>query len=87
MFYRDHSFMIKNRNTVVIIDQTIICKLCTGSSFRLFKFHDIKGIMKLEKIELVEDGNARAIIRTRHSFGGSYLVQDFILASGQRILR
>ena len=53
----------------------------------VFKFHDIKGIMKLEKIELVEDGNARAIIRTRHSFGGSYLVQDFILASGQRILR
>lgn len=53
----------------------------------VFKFHDIKGIMKLEKIELVEDGNARAVIRTRHSFGGSYLVQDFILASGQRILR
>lgn len=53
----------------------------------VFRFHDIKGIMKLEKIELVEDGNARAVIRTRHSFGGSYLVQDFILASGQRILR
>ena len=41
MFYMDHSFMIKNRNTIVVIDQTIICKLCTGSSFRLFKFHDI----------------------------------------------
>lgn len=53
----------------------------------VFRFHDIKGIMKLEKIELVEYGNARAVIRTRHSFGGSYLVQDFILASGQRILR
>lgn len=53
----------------------------------VFRFHDIKGIMKLEKIELVEDGNARAVIRTRHSFGGSYLVQDFILVSGQRILR
>ena len=53
----------------------------------VFRFHDIKGIMKLEKIELVEKDNARAVIRTRHSFGGSYLVQDFILASGQKVLR
>ena len=53
----------------------------------VFRFHDIKGIMKLEKIELIENGNARAVIRTRHSFGGSYLVQDFILASGQKVLR
>lgn len=53
----------------------------------VFRFHDIKGIMKLEKIELVESENARAVIRTRHSFGGSYLVQDFILASGQKVLR
>lgn len=53
----------------------------------VFRFHDIKGIMKLEKIELVESDNARSVIRTRHSFGGSYLVQDFILASGQKVLR
>lgn len=53
----------------------------------VFRFHDIKGIMKLEKIELIENSNARAVIRTRHSFGGSYLVQDFILASGQKVLR
>ena len=53
----------------------------------VFRFHDIKGIMKLEKIELVESDNARSVIRTRHSFGGSYLVQDFILASGQKALR
>ncbi|MEE0638811.1 MAG: glycoside hydrolase family 38 C-terminal domain-containing protein, partial [Acutalibacteraceae bacterium] len=53
----------------------------------VFRFHDIKGIMKLEKIELIENGNARAVIRTRHSFGGSYLVQDFLLASGQKVLR
>lgn len=53
----------------------------------VFRFHDIKGIMKLKKIELVESDNARAVIRTRHSFGGSYLVQDFILASGQKVLR
>lgn len=53
----------------------------------VFRFHDIKGIMKLKKIELIENSNARAVIRTRHSFGGSYLVQDFILASGQKVLR
>ena len=53
----------------------------------VFRFHDIKGIMKLEKIELIENSNARAVIRTRHIFGGSYLVQDFILASGQKVLR
>ena len=53
----------------------------------VFRFHDIKGIMKLEKIELIENSNARAVIRTRHSFGGSYLVQDFILASRQKVLR
>ena len=53
----------------------------------VFRFHDIKGIMNLEKIELIENSNARAVIRTRHSFGGSYLVQDFILASGQKVLR
>lgn len=53
----------------------------------VFRFHDIKGIMNLEKIELIENGNARAVIRTRHSFGGSYLVQDFILASGHKVLR
>lgn len=53
----------------------------------VFRFHDIKGIMNLEKIELIENGNARAVIRTRHSFGGSYLVQDFILASEQKVLR
>ena len=53
----------------------------------VFRFHDIKGIMNLEKIELIENGNARAVIRTRHSFGGSYLVQDFVLASGQKVLR
>lgn len=53
----------------------------------VFRFHDIKGIMKLEKIELVESDNTRAVIRTCHSFDGSYLVQDFILASGQKVLR
>ncbi len=53
----------------------------------VFTFHDIKGVMALESIQLVESGPARAVIRTRHVFGDSYLVQDFILGSGQRTLR
>lgn len=53
----------------------------------VFTFHEIKGVMTLQNIELVEAGAARAVIRTRHTFGGSYLVQDFILGSGQKTLR
>ena len=53
----------------------------------VFTFHNVKGVMALESIELVETGPVRALIRTRHSFGNSYLVQDFILGSGQKTLR
>ncbi len=53
----------------------------------VFVFHDIKGVMALESIELVESGPVRAVIRTRHTFGDSYLVQDFILGSDQKTLR
>lgn len=53
----------------------------------VFTFHDIAGVMKLSAIELVEAGPVRAVIRTRHTFGNSYLVQDFILGSGQKTLR
>ena len=53
----------------------------------VFTFHDIKGVMTLQSIELVEAGPARAVIRTRHTFGDSYLTQDFILGSGQKTLR
>ncbi|MBQ7639077.1 MAG: alpha-mannosidase [Clostridia bacterium] len=53
----------------------------------VFVFHDIKGVMQLESVELVESGPARAVIRTRHVFGESYLVQDFILGSKQKTLR
>ena len=53
----------------------------------VFVFHDIKGVMALESIELVENGPVRAVVRTRHTFGRSYLVQDFILAAGQPVLR
>ncbi|MCL2507903.1 MAG: alpha-mannosidase [Oscillospiraceae bacterium] len=54
---------------------------------KIFKFHDIKGAMKLESIELIESGPARALVRTKHVFNESCLIQEFILASGQKTLR
>ncbi len=54
---------------------------------RIFRFHDIKGIMSLVSIELVEAGPAREIVRTKHRFNESYLTQDFILGSKQKVLR
>ena len=54
---------------------------------KVFMFHNIEGIMKLEKIELVEDSNARSIIRTTHTYKNSFLTQEFILGSEQKTLR
>ena len=54
---------------------------------RVFTFHDIKGLMELESIELAEAGPVRAVMRIKHRFGESHLSQDFILAIGQRTLR
>ncbi|MBQ7687808.1 MAG: alpha-mannosidase [Clostridia bacterium] len=53
----------------------------------VFRFHDVKGGMALQSIELIEAGPVRAVIRTKHSFGQSLLTQDFILGSEQRVLR
>ena len=53
----------------------------------VFTFHKIKGVMRLESIELIEAGAARAVARTRHVFGDSYLVQDFILSADDPVLR
>lgn len=53
----------------------------------VFKFHDIKGVMDLASIELVETGPVRAIMRVKHRFGNSTLSQDFMLGAGQRALR
>lgn len=53
----------------------------------VFKFHDKKGVMDLADIELIENGPARAVIRTHHTFGTSVLTQDFILAAKQKTLR
>jgi alpha-mannosidase len=54
---------------------------------KVFKFHDIRGVMELVSIELVESGPARAVIRTKHRFNESHLTQNFILGSCQRVLR
>jgi len=49
----------------------------------VFKFHDVKGLMKLERIRLVEAGPVRACVEVKHSFGNSYLVQKFSVEAGQ----
>ena len=43
--------------------------------------------MQLKSIELVEKGAARAVVRVKHIYNGSYLTQDFILAAGAKHLR
>lgn len=52
-----------------------------------FTFHEIKGLMELVSIEKVEDGALRSLIRTKHKFNDSYLIQEFILAKRQKTLR
>ncbi len=54
---------------------------------KVFKFHDIKGLMELVEIQRVEAGALRSVIRTKHKFNDSYLVQDFILTKGQKTLK
>lgn len=53
----------------------------------IFKFDKIIGKMSLKSIELVENGAARAVMRVKHVYNGSYLTQDFILATESRYLR
>jgi len=53
----------------------------------IFKFDKVIGNMNLNSIELVENGPARAVIRVKHTYGKSYLTQDFILDTESRILR
>lgn len=53
----------------------------------IFKFDEVLGTMKLESIELVENGSVRAVVRTKHTFGKSVLTQDFILASNAKSIR
>lgn len=51
-----------------------------------FEFHDIKGLMQLVSIEKIESGPLREVIRTKHAFNDSYLIQEFILAKKQKTL-
>ncbi|MCR5522869.1 MAG: alpha-mannosidase [Clostridia bacterium] len=53
----------------------------------IFKFHDVIGTMKLESIKLIEASGARAVIRTKHTYGKSYLSQDFILGTESESVR
>lgn len=53
----------------------------------IFKFDKTIAAMKLESIEVVENGDARIVVRTKHVYNGSYLKQDFILAENAKILR
>lgn len=53
----------------------------------IFKFHDELAKLDLASIELVECGAARAVVRVRHTYKGSYLSQDFILAAGSKVIR
>ncbi len=53
----------------------------------IFKFDKTIGKMSLKSIEIVEKSGARAVIRVKHTYGGSYLTQDFILATESKHLR
>lgn len=53
----------------------------------IFKFDKVLGKMKLESIEVVESGDARIVVRTKHVYNGSYLKQDFVLHSGMEQIR
>lgn len=53
----------------------------------IFKFDKTLAEMKLESIDVVENGDARIVVRTKHVYNGSYLNQDFILENGAKHIR
>lgn len=53
----------------------------------VFRFDKTLGVMELRDIKVTERTPVREIIRVRHSFRGSSLTQEFILARGQKTLR
>lgn len=53
----------------------------------IFKFDKEIAKMQLKSIELVECGAARAVMRVKHVYNGSYLTQDYILATESKHLR
>lgn len=74
-------------NSALAVPTVIDDHVADTWAHNIFKFPDVKGIMELKSIELVEEGPARALVRTRHGFGSSLLTQDFILGSHQKTLR
>ncbi len=86
LFNKDEGFDYASPEKPVAVP-TVIDDLKTDTwAHNVFRFHDVAGVMKLESIELVETGPVRAVIRTRHVYGDSYLVQDFMLGSRQKTL-
>ena len=53
----------------------------------IFKFDKEIAKMQLKSIELVENGGVRSVMRVKHVYNGSYLTQDYILASESKHLR
>ena len=53
----------------------------------IFKFDKEIAKMQLKSIELVENGGVRSVMRVKHVYNGSYLTQDYILASESKYLR
>ena len=53
----------------------------------IFKFDKEIAKMQLKSAELVECGAARAVMRVKHIYNGSYLTQDYILATESKHLR
>ena len=53
----------------------------------VFKFHNIKGLMDVKSIELVEQGPLRASVRIKYTFGTSTLTQEFCLTEGKKVIR
>lgn len=53
----------------------------------IFKFDETIGTMKAESIEVIENSGVRAVIRVKHTYGKSYLTQDFILDTDSEMIR
>lgn len=53
----------------------------------IFKFNEKLEDMKLNSIKLVESTGVRAVIRVRHTYGNSYISQDYILDSESEVIR
>ena len=87
LYSKDEAFDYASPNKPLCVPTVIDDRTTDTWAHNVFTFHKIKGVMGLESIQLIETGPARAVIRTRHVFGNSYLVQDFILGSEQKTLR